>query len=66
MGRALDQAEKRNHKLGNLPVRSWRYVLGILANWRREGGPPAPTTEALPASPSRRPSPGSRPPRRRV
>ena len=30
---------------------------GSLANWRREGGPPAPTTEALPASPSRRPSP---------
>ncbi len=57
VGQALDQAEKRNHKPGNLPVRSWRYVLGILANWRREGGPPAPTTESPPAPPSRRPSP---------
>jgi hypothetical protein len=57
VGLALDQAEKRNQKPGKLPVRSWRYVLGILDNWRREGGPPAPTTQAPPAPPARRPAP---------
>lgn len=54
VGQALDQVESRNRKPNKLPVRSWRYVLGILGNWRREGGPPAPPTQAPPAPPVRR------------
>jgi hypothetical protein len=56
VGLALDQAEKRNRKPGKLPVQSWRYVLGILTNWHREGGPPAPKTQASPAPAARRPA----------
>jgi hypothetical protein len=57
VGQALDQVESRNRKAGKLSVRSWRYVLGILGNWQREGGPPAPPPQAPPAPAARRPAP---------
>jgi hypothetical protein len=57
VGQALDQVEGRNRKPNKLPVRSWRFVLGILGNWQREGGPPAPSPQAPPAPPVRRPAP---------
>ena len=57
VGLALDQVEKRNRKPNMLPVRSWRFVTKIVENWRKEGGPPAPPSEAPPAPPPRRPSP---------
>jgi hypothetical protein len=66
VGRALDRVEERNRRPGKLPVKSWGFVLGVLANYRREGGPapqrPVPPTQpavakASEASPSEPPQP---------
>jgi hypothetical protein len=52
--RALDRVEERNRKPGNKPVSSWGFVLGVLRNYHKEGGPPPPK-----AAPQSQPS-GSR------
>lgn len=52
VAKALDRVEERNRRArttGDKPVRSWGFVLGILANWRKEGGPPP--DDPVPAPP---------------
>jgi hypothetical protein len=61
VGRALDEVERHNRKPGNLPVKRWGFVLGVLANFRREGGPaperPKPAVPAPPWRPTEPPVP---------
>jgi hypothetical protein len=63
VGRALDEVERHNRKPGNLPVKRWGFVLGVLANFRREGGPaPERPKPAVPDPLRRRPPEPPTPP----
>jgi hypothetical protein len=52
--RALGVAEERNRTCRSQsrhPVKKWRYILGILENWRTGGGPPPEESPAPPPAP---------------
>jgi hypothetical protein len=50
VNQALDVVEKRTKNRDNLRVKSWGFVLRILSNWKREGGPPPVDPPPVPAA----------------